>query len=425
MPRFTPATFIPLLLLFIFCATNVLASPTLHQDIVFVSDTSDNINSVEVETINGKPSEGVDYTEENASLQQVADTPDPSGNIKGLLYYPGDVCSQTSQAISSNIPKSLMNQRIALIEQSASCSVYDQIKAVQKDGAIGAVIYDDGTTPNSPASKDSISIPVFNIKKESGDDLMKKLSETGPTPDGKIKMVRVVMLPSSSSFNGGWQIAIIVIGAILAASFLVSVLIHCRLYQLRRRERSLMMAQHEASVNSKLKVFTLEKSVLKTFPTKVYNKKRDRFSVATGSSKSANNSDLCSICLEELVDGETLRELPCSHLYHMECVDKWLTTKSSQCPLCKQDVTPPEIAEKREKKYAHAIQVQDRLNNIYDTNDHRNTGESSSKFSRILDLFGYGGSSRESQSRVRPTGGNLFAIQELPPVHNDNLNRIV
>jgi hypothetical protein len=107
----------------------------------------------------------------------------------------------------------------------------------------------------------------------------------------------------------------------------------------------------------------------------------------------------------------------------MECVDKWLTTKSSQCPLCKRDATPPEIAEKREKKYTHTVQVQDRLNNIYGTpNGH---AESSSRFSRILDFFGYGGSSRESQSRVRPTGGNLFGIQELPPVHNDNLNRIV
>jgi hypothetical protein len=252
---------------------------------------------------------------------------------------------------------------------------------------------------------------------------MNKLKNEGPETQGK-KMVRVVMLPSSSSFGGGWQIAIIVIGAILAASFLVSVLVHCRLYQLRRRERSLMVAQHEASLNAKLKVFTLEKSVLKSFPTKVYNK-RDRTSIVSSSSKSANNSDVCSICLEELVDGETLRVLPCSHLYHMECVDKWLTTKSSHCPLCKRDVTPPEIAEKREKRYAHTIQVQDRLDNIYDTNNrHASTGESS-KFSRFLDWFGYGGSSiRESQSRVRPTGGNLFAIQELPPVHN-NLNRIV
>src|SRR5438034_11792155 len=81
MNRFTPAKFFPLLLVFIFCAT-VLASPTLHQDIVYVSDNSDNINSVDVEKTDGKPSEGVDYTEENANLQQVAGTPEPSGNIK-------------------------------------------------------------------------------------------------------------------------------------------------------------------------------------------------------------------------------------------------------------------------------------------------------------------------------------------------------
>jgi hypothetical protein len=83
MPRFTPANFIPLLLLFIFCATNVLAGPTLHQDIVYVSENSDNIDTIEVEkTKGGKPSEGIDYTQENANLQQVADTPEPSGNIK-------------------------------------------------------------------------------------------------------------------------------------------------------------------------------------------------------------------------------------------------------------------------------------------------------------------------------------------------------
>jgi len=423
MTRFTPAKFFPLLLLFVFCAT-VLASPTLHQDIIYVSDTSDNLDSVDVEkTADGKPSEGVDYTEENANLQLVADTPAPSGNIKGLLYNPGDVCpGKTSQAIPSNIPKSLMNQRIALVKQSDSCSIYEQINAIQQEGVIGAVFYVDGPTSTTSSSKPGIKIPVFKISREKGADLMNKLADA----EGSTRMVRVIMIPSSGSFSGGWQIAIIVIGSILAVSFLVSVLIHCRLYQLRRRERNLMIAQHEANVNSKLKVFTLEKSVLKTFPTKVYNKQLDGSAVTSDSSKSATISEICSICLEELVDGETLRELPCSHLYHMECVDKWLTTKSSHCPLCKQDATPPEIAEKREKKYAHTVQIQDRLNNIYDTsNEHRNTGGSSSTFSRILDMFGYGGSSRESQSRVSPAGGNLFAIQELPPAHHNNLNRIV
>lgn len=83
MTRFTPANFFPFLLLFIFCAT-VLAGPTLHEDIVYVSDNNNSdINSVVVEkTDDGKQSEGVDYTEENANLQQLVDTPDPSGNVK-------------------------------------------------------------------------------------------------------------------------------------------------------------------------------------------------------------------------------------------------------------------------------------------------------------------------------------------------------
>ncbi|KAJ2841337.1 hypothetical protein J3B02_005926 [Coemansia erecta] len=32
-----------------------------------------------------------------------------------------------------------------------------------------------------------------------------------------------------------------------------------------------------------------------------------------------------------------MRILPCGHNYHIECIDPWLTSKSSLCPLCKYD----------------------------------------------------------------------------------------
>lgn len=49
----------------------------------------------------------------------------------------------------------------------------------------------------------------------------------------------------------------------------------------------------------------------------------------------------CPICLEDYVSGETtVRELPCRHLFHPECVDSFLVRNSSLCPMCKKSVLP-------------------------------------------------------------------------------------
>ncbi|GAB4828347.1 hypothetical protein Ancab_035344 [Ancistrocladus abbreviatus] len=45
----------------------------------------------------------------------------------------------------------------------------------------------------------------------------------------------------------------------------------------------------------------------------------------------------CCICLAGYVDDDELRELPCSHLFHAECVDRWLRINAS-CPLCKFEI---------------------------------------------------------------------------------------
>lgn len=46
---------------------------------------------------------------------------------------------------------------------------------------------------------------------------------------------------------------------------------------------------------------------------------------------------VCCICLAKYENNDELRELPCSHLFHKDCVDKWLKI-NSLCPLCKNDV---------------------------------------------------------------------------------------
>jgi len=45
----------------------------------------------------------------------------------------------------------------------------------------------------------------------------------------------------------------------------------------------------------------------------------------------------CVICVEDLTEGESVRTLPCGHVYHQECIDLWLQ-RSRLCPLCKRPI---------------------------------------------------------------------------------------
>lgn len=47
----------------------------------------------------------------------------------------------------------------------------------------------------------------------------------------------------------------------------------------------------------------------------------------------------CVICLETFEEEEKLLELPCKHLYHGECIRKWLIERKKICPICKRDVS--------------------------------------------------------------------------------------
>lgn len=82
------------------------------------------------------------------------------------------------------------------------------------------------------------------------------------------------------------------------------------------------------------------------------NDRSDDASVASSCGDGCDAKHQCSICLEptlatdeETEDGESklLRALPCAHVFHADCIERWLTPPRARpeqlaCPVCKNAV---------------------------------------------------------------------------------------
>ena len=51
-----------------------------------------------------------------------------------------------------------------------------------------------------------------------------------------------------------------------------------------------------------------------------------------------NKEKKCPICLLKYKGPDIIKEFPCNHIYHKNCILKWLKI-SNICPLCKYDIT--------------------------------------------------------------------------------------
>ncbi|MCL7027286.1 hypothetical protein MKW94_026336 [Papaver nudicaule] len=55
---------------------------------------------------------------------------------------------------------------------------------------------------------------------------------------------------------------------------------------------------------------------------------------ALASAKAPEDELTCSVCLEQVNEGEIIRTLPCLHQFHSNCIDPWLRQQGT-CPVCK------------------------------------------------------------------------------------------
>ncbi|KAH0454612.1 hypothetical protein IEQ34_016536 [Dendrobium chrysotoxum] len=59
----------------------------------------------------------------------------------------------------------------------------------------------------------------------------------------------------------------------------------------------------------------------------------------------------CVFCLSDISEGEEIRKLRCSHLFHRICLDKWLKYQRVSCPLCRSSLASFEMKEKLDETW--------------------------------------------------------------------------
>ncbi|XP_057961443.1 RING-H2 finger protein ATL66-like [Malania oleifera] len=48
----------------------------------------------------------------------------------------------------------------------------------------------------------------------------------------------------------------------------------------------------------------------------------------------------CAVCLCSIEEGEEIKELRCEHMFHSECLDRWMGYRNATCPLCRDSLVP-------------------------------------------------------------------------------------
>lgn len=209
----------------------------------------------------------------------------------------------------------------------------------------------------------------------------------GPNPNDYVRIWTELSMKDPTDALAIWVFFLIIIGGLLLIIASVSLTMH---FIQRRRRSSLRRRVESGEVDLEamgIKRLTVPVTHVKDFPIFTYNSEPEvmsmpstptsaggpmsprsvrssrrsrridqrsvvslistgsirskRSSLAGGDATATNFQPNCHICLARFEHRITIiRELPCGHIFHPECIDEFLTQNSSLCPMCKQCMLP-------------------------------------------------------------------------------------
>ncbi|KAG7573652.1 Zinc finger RING-type [Arabidopsis suecica] len=142
--------------------------------------------------------------------------------------------------------------------------------------------------------------------------------------------------PGTTQSKANDPIVVVITVMFLVIFFMVFGSIFCRRSNARFYSRSSVFRSTDADAESRVVRIRrstargLDAEAIESFPTFLYSEVK---AVRIG-----KGGVECAVCLCEFEDDETLRLMPpCCHVFHVDCVDVWLSEHST-CPLCRADL---------------------------------------------------------------------------------------
>ncbi|XP_058800434.1 E3 ubiquitin-protein ligase RNF13-like isoform X2 [Phymastichus coffea] len=182
-----------------------------------------------------------------------------------------------------------------------NCSFEEKIRRAQKAGFDAAIVHNVGSNElEQMSAKDAtnITIPSVFVSEFTG-SLLKEVYRYDED-------YFVLINDMPINFNTHLLLPFAIVVGICFLVMVIFMIVRC--IKDRRRQR-----RHR-----------LPNSSLKKIPTHKYTK--------------GDPYETCAICLEDYLENEKLRVLPCAHAYHTKCIDPWLTKNRRVCPVCKRKV---------------------------------------------------------------------------------------
>ncbi|KAK8187467.1 uncharacterized protein BKA78DRAFT_298466 [Phyllosticta capitalensis] len=324
----------------------------------------------------------------------------PGENIIGPLYVPDlqtDLCKNaTAPYIPANVtryanlPPAKKYHQIAIAPWSSAQCVHEFLSNAAADPLLRAFIFfptDNSVGIPPPANallwdlndggqwKADRDFGIYAVSGSTGRLVMPELAAYSgnltSVPNGRnlsslyhpsdyVRQIAQIPTNGGSSLPSLWVFLLIVLGLMILAICGSSLGVHWHQKRLRNQLRDRVIRGEidlEALGIRRLTVpqEVLDRMLLYTYDANSATPPVGDSAVNTGNEVGAGppvvaptsersvsySQPTCAICLDDFVHKETtVRELPCHHIYHPECIDNFLRDNSSLCPLCKKTVLP-------------------------------------------------------------------------------------